>query len=265
MGVHTVRVAAKPAGEFFLLEGQLSELHVELGKENLLAQVDRHYRAQGVATGAAAVAGDMFGQASNAAMLAMHDGEDTQNFVCLIDGQVVCGQFGGAEMLKSADVVKAVVSRENGVLRAHSILSSARGLLWITHPWGLRAERRANFKLAAWLFVFAMTCISLCIWLLGTGSWGAVDTFLCGVVVAGGLCFGIALWSSSDMKALAGPSTEMFRLLGFAQPETVSLSSFQYFRFHAHEIVNSSLGAHQHRNVYCYQKALEAGRLSLAG
>lgn len=205
MGSATSLGSTSAEDEPFFVEGKLTELHVELGKENLLAKVDEHYRAKAVGTGTAAAVGDLFGQAANAAMLAMYDGEDTQNFVCLIGSQVMCGQFGGAEMLREGDSIKAVVSRKGDVLYARAVMSPSRGLVWIAHSWGLKAERWANLKLALWLFCFAMLFITLCILFIGTGHWGKMETFLWGVVVAGGLCLGMALWTSSDMRALAGP------------------------------------------------------------
>jgi len=89
----------QPEGGPFLLEGKLTNLQWERGSQNLLEKVSKHYKRNAVVTGAGAAVGDLFGQVANSAMLAMYDGEDTQNFMCLIDDQVACGQFGGAEQL----------------------------------------------------------------------------------------------------------------------------------------------------------------------
>jgi hypothetical protein len=43
----------------------------------------------------------------------------------------------------------------------------------------------------------------------------------------GALCFGMALWNSHTMQGLAELSTEMFRLLGFTNPEWVNLNGYQ--------------------------------------
>lgn len=101
--------AAPDEGEMFVIEGLISELQVAPGKENLLQQLDKHYKGQAALTGAGAIAGGMYGQAANAAMLSMYDGEDTENFLCLIDGQVMCGTFGGASKLPEGSKVRAVV------------------------------------------------------------------------------------------------------------------------------------------------------------
>lgn len=267
----SAQTSTLPEEEPFLIEGKLTELHVELGKDNLLAKIDKHYRSKSVATGAAAAVGDLFGQASNAAMLAMYDGEDTQNFACLIDGQVMCGQFGGAEMLKEGSSIKAVVSRKGDVLYAHAVMSPSEGLVWVTHPWGSEAEAIANWKLALWCFCFAMFCISLCIVFLGTGSWGMLETFGWAIVATAGLCFGMAIWANFDMQGLAGPSTDMFGLLGFANPERVNLNNYGIkvvsIREHLRDRTESEpiqdLAEYQYRNVYCYQKAIDDGKLAL--
>ena len=270
MGTTLAAASMSADDEPFLIEGALTELHVELGKENLLAKIDKHYRVKSVATGVAEAAGDLFGQASNAAMLAMYDGEDSQNFVCLINGQVMCGQFGGAEMLKSDTTIKAVVSRKGEVLYAHAIMCPPQGLVWITHPWGSAAEAIANWKLAAWCFLFQLFGFSITLLALGWDqkSWEILQiSFLGGCA----LCLGMAIWANSDMQALAGPSTDIFRLLGFDKPEHVNLNSYgfrtvairEHLRDRTETEPTQDLAEYQHRNVYCYQKAIDDGKLAL--
>lgn len=266
----SAQTSTSPEEEPFLIEGKLTELHVELGKDNLLAKIDKHYRSKSVATGAAAAVGDLFGQASNAAMLAMYDGEDTQNFACLIDGQVMCGQFGGAEMLKEGSSIKAVVSRKGDVLYAHAVMSPSQGLVWVTHPWGSEAESIANWKLALWCFLFQLFCFSLTLFATGwsSESWELLQISFFG---GGALCFGLALWANSDMQRLAGPSTDVFGLLGFANPERVNLNNYgikvvsirEHLRDRTESEPTQDLAEYQYRNVYCYQKAIDDGKLAL--
>jgi hypothetical protein len=109
----------------FVLEGVVRELHVVDGRENLLQQINKHYRGESALTGTAAVAGDLFGQAANAAMLAIYDGENTQNFVCLVDGQVVCGQFAGAQLLKEGHRVRIAGERSGDVVGEGDVLGDA--------------------------------------------------------------------------------------------------------------------------------------------
>ena len=266
-------LAPTPAAndELFLIEGTLTELHVELGKENLLAKIDKHYRAKGGVTGAVGAVGDLFGQAASGAMLAMYDGEDTQNFVCLVDGQVMCGQFGGAEMLQEGDNISAVVSREENVLCAHAIMSRAQGVLWTSHPWGVSAESVANLKIALWCFLFQLFCVSTMLMVSGWSS-NALEMLQISIVGGSALCFGMALWANSDMKAVAGPATAAFRLLGFANPERVNLNKYglstvsirDHLRDRTLSYPTQNLAECQHRSVYCYQRAIDDGKLAFA-
>ncbi len=264
--------AVEEAG-MFVVEGVLSELHVELGTQNLLERVLHHYRGSAGATGAAAAAGDLYGQLATAASLAMHDGEETQNFICLIDGHVVCGQFGGAQWLKSGQRVRAVVSDHDGALLAHGIVDPSSGLLWVGHPWGAEAERRANWKLALWGFVFSMVCWALFATLADTGSWSFWDTVGMGAASSAVICAVMALWAGRDMQALAAPSTEIFRLLGFADPARVNLNDYRIGVLalaaaarNADPIFPEVLEqvGFQKRDVYSYRHAEQDGRLRIA-
>ena len=61
----------------FVVEGVIGELHVSYGKQNLLQQLDKHYKGKSALTGLGAIAGGMYEKVPNSAMLAMYDGEDT--------------------------------------------------------------------------------------------------------------------------------------------------------------------------------------------
>jgi hypothetical protein len=142
----TQPVTQQDTGDTFVIEGVITELQVALGRENLLAQIDPRYRAGSAATGLGAALGGFHGQVAAAASVALYDGEDTENFVCLIDQQVMCGTFGGASKLPVGKKVKAVVSKHGDVLIARGILSEDAGWVWVPHAWGSKAERMANFK-----------------------------------------------------------------------------------------------------------------------
>ncbi len=178
----------------FLVEGKLTNLHWERGSANLLAKVSAHYKRNAIVTGAGVVVGDMFGQVANAAMLAMYDGEDTQNFMCLIDDQVACGQFGGAEQLPEGGRIKAAVSRKDGVLYVHAAMDEERGLVWINHPWGTRAEMWANFKLGWYLFMFGCLFLSVMTYFIGPGFGTYAETIAVYVAITAGLCMLVVLW-----------------------------------------------------------------------
>lgn len=259
--------------EMFVIEGKLSDVHVELGTENLLARVDQHYKGKAAAAGVGAVVGDLFGQAASAASLAMYDGEDTQNFMCLIDGQVMCGQFGGAEWLRADHRVRAVVSRRGDVLYAQGILDAATGLLWVGFSKGSKAEAQANWNIAWWCYGFGMLGVILASTFQGTGGWSFGETLLYGAVSLAVICFGVALWANRDMQVLAGPSTEVYRLLGFANPAAVDMSSYRISlegdndyldRQGLREPTNMVNAMCQVRNVYLYKRAIEDGKLAMS-
>lgn len=250
--------------ELIVVEGIVHELQVALGKQNLLLQLDNHYKGKSAISGAGAIAGNMYGQVANAAMLAMYDGEDTENFLCQIDGHVMCGTFGGASKLPEGHRVKAIVQKQGDVLIAKGILSESTGLVWLNHAWGWKAERAVNFKIAWWCFGFAMLGITLSIIFLGVNPADSkLETWLWGGMSAMVLCFGMAFWNSSTMNSLADPATEVFRMLGFAEPEKVNLNSYRYGIVHGHDLLHTDEINANHINVYCYKKAIEDGKLKM--
>jgi hypothetical protein len=250
----------------FVLEGTVSELHTEISHDNLLRKVLSHYKEQSVVTGVGAAVGDLFGQAANAAMLAMYDGEYTESFVCLIDGQVVCGTFGGASKLREGGRIKAIVSRKGDVLVAHAMLSEEQGYAWVKHPYGSWAERAANLKLALFVWLSSTVFVTGTVFLIDSSAiTDEAPLFWLGIVLLwGAICLGMALWANSDMKALAGPSTEIFRLLGFDKPERVNLNSHQYSIVCRDVRLDARERQHQYDNVYCYKKAIEDGKVKMA-
>jgi hypothetical protein len=254
----------------FLIEGKLTNLHWELGRENLLAKINKHYKGTAVVTGVGAVVGDMFGQVANSAMLAMYDGEDTQNFMCLINDEPACGQFGGAEHLPEGENIKAVVSRREGVLYVHAVMDETREMAWISHPYGTRADMWGNAKLGIYLFL-GVNIFALILGLLfGGGS--LLELMQLSLFGGGALFLLMTLWSFKDVKAMAGPSTEYFRLLGFENPESVNLNfPYEYaIREECLERGEETPKAwkgvkceYENRNVYSVRAAIKAGKAKL--
>lgn len=250
--------------ELFVVEGVIGELQVASGKENLLQRLDKHYKGKAGFTGAGAIAGGMYGQVANAAMVAMYDGEYTENFICLIDGKVMCGTFGGASKLPVGHKVRAVVRKRGDLFVAEGILSEDKGLAWLAHAWGWKAERAANFKIAWGAYAFGMVGMILVGGLvMGFGNddfWDFIQiTSIAGAVIL----FGMALWNSSTMNALADPATEVFRKLGFANPESINLNSYRYGIVHGHELLKTDEIEANHFNIHCYKKAIEDGKLKM--
>jgi hypothetical protein len=197
-------------------------------------------------------------------MLAMYDGEDTDNFLCLIDGQVMCGSFGGAHKLPAGEKVKAIVRKQGDVLLAQGVLSESQGVVWIHHAWGSHAEKMTHFKIGGGCFAFLLLGTLLFAWIrhgLGTEEfWESVGM----IALWGGiLCFGMTLWNSSTMNALASPATEIFRMLGFAEPEKVNLNGYRYSIVHQSELWDADDWGN-YRDICCYKKAIEDGKLKMA-
>lgn len=250
--------------EQFVVEGVISELQVALGKQNLLQQLDKRYKGKSAVAGVGAIAGDMYGQVANAAMLAMYDGEYTENFLCQVDGQVMCGTFGGSSKLPVGQRVKAVVRKQGDVLVADGILSESTGLAWLSHAWGWKAERAANFKIAWWAYAFGMVCMFLASLFFGEYDQGSFwEMQLKTAIGLGIIVFGLAFWNSSTMNTLADPATEVFRKFGFAEPEKVNLNSYRYGIVHGHELLKTDEIDANHFNIHCYKKAIEDGKLKM--
>lgn len=245
--------------KLFVIDGVLSELHWELGSQNLLAKIDKHYKEKSLATGVGAAVSDMFGNAGSSAMVAMYDGDDTQNFMCLIGGEVVCGQFAGAQHMPQGGVVRAVVSRESDVLYVHAMLAPEIGLIWLHHPWGKKAQIISNLKWGIFLCLFALAGLAAIV-LLADGFDGFAYNYFKfmsyggpGIVI---ICLTITLWPIGD----AGKkSTELFRLLGFHEPEKINLNNYRLSFF-----LDGIHSEYQVRDTYNYRKAEGEGKLKLS-
>lgn len=250
--------------EAFVIEGIITELQVSLSTENLFKQIDQHYRAKSVITGLGAVVGDLYGQAASAASVAMYEGEYTENFICMIGDQVMCGTFGGASKLPVGKKVKAVVHKQGDVLAAAGILCESEGLVWLGHAWGSQAERMANFKIAWWCFFLAIFGATLMLYFSdGNPAESKLESFLWGVIPLGCLFFGMAFWNSSTMNAFSDPATEVFRMLGFAEPECVNLNSYQYGIVYGQEVWDANETRTNYGNIHCYKKAIEDGKIKM--
>lgn len=250
--------------EYIVLEGVVREIQVAQGTQNLLEKINRHYREQNTLLSIAATAFELYGQAANAATVAMYSGEDTENFLCLLDNQVMCGTFAGASKLSEGEKVKVIATRHDDILVARAILSEHRGYLWINgEPVGHSAMRRSNIK---WAFYAGVVWCGgggavIAGMLLGFGS----DRFfeLMTIVSVAILCiaFPVMLWPVGDGGKI---NTRLFGLLGFQNPGRVNLNKYRYSILHIHECVKNSELSASNADVYCYKNAIEDGKLHIA-
>ncbi|MGO1068287.1 hypothetical protein [Lysobacter sp. CA199] len=216
-----------------LIEGVLDRLYVEDESERLvsrIAQQDRDEIAR-KHTDTDALPDDPIARAADDIERALYFAEDMQYFACLIDGQVVCGEFAGAEKLKPGHRVKAAVSRSGGVLYAHAILDPQQGWLWMHHARGSAADAKAERKLALWLFCLCSVGMAA---IIQWASWPAVARqrdplevqawFLIGNAVVFG---GMALSARYRMSKPPDANSRILGLLGFTDPHRVDLNRYR--------------------------------------
>ena len=260
--------------DLFVVEGTLTNLHFERGSANLLAKVDQHYKHQAVITATGAVVGELFGQVANAAMLAMYDGEETQNFVCLIGDQVVCGQFAGAQHFKEGNAVKAVVSKSKSgsVLYMHAALEETRGLIWTPHPCGTQAEIWSNIKLGLFGYISAMLFLGVVVFFLCADTFEFLKVISWLGAAAACLVFVVVIWSIRDMRSISYPCNEYFGLLGFESPDRVDFSKVIARYVITNECLKAEVrrppewdGAsyYEYRDVYSVKAAIAAGKVRM--
>ena len=249
--------------ERFVIEGLLTGLQVAERKHRLLVQIDDY--CQATSPDAGAVVDARYRQAAQRAVAVLSDGEDLEHFMCMIGAQFVGGSFGGASKLTTGARVRAVVHQRGDMLIAEAILSDSEGLVWVRHARGYQAELKAIFKLAAGLFCFSMIGIALCIIFIGVNfEWSKLETMAWGAVVTGALCFGMALWDGSMINRAADPATQVFRLLGFANPESVNLSNYRYGLVYGHRLLHTTETNANHVDICCYQNAVADRKVRMA-
>lgn len=224
---HNVPPLPQHEGALFLIEGVLEPLYVEGEPERLLHRITQRHRDPVARNHADTPINALIAQAADDIDRALYFSEDVQYFACLIEGQVVCGEFAGAERLKPGHRIKAVVSRSGGVLYARAILDPQQGYVWTHHPMGSAADAKSGRLFAWWTFCFAYPCMAAMVWLLGPGRWDPLQLqllVLTGCVV---LCGAMALTGSWGMLAPDETPTRIFGLLGFVDPQRVDLLQYR--------------------------------------
>ena len=248
----------------FVIEGVITDLHVAVGIENLLARIAPHGQSPDAVAGRGNVPSEYRGRI-RAASVDMTDDDDIENFACLVGHRVVCGSFGGASKLPVGQQVKAVVSKRGDVHIARAILSEDTGLLWANCIAGANADRWAGFEICFYVFCIAAVVETVCVFLLDTDAWVTRRDMLASMVaMTGALCAVIGLWESRTSDPLADPATDIFRKLGFADPEHVSLYAYRYCVVHPQEGRPGQDLTFEHGNILCYRKAIDDGKLKLA-
>jgi len=96
--------------------------------------------------------------------------------------------------------------------------------------------------------------------------WNDFFWFIFNVSIFGGgaICFGVALWSTSTMRTLSSPATEIFRMFGFANRERVNLNMYQYGITHLKALIHSSDSEANYSNIHDYRKAVKDGKITMS-
>lgn len=269
----------------FVIEGVLDRLLIEDDPDRLLSRI-----AQQPGDGNAPTRPDpAIAQAASDIERALYFAEDMQYFVGLIDGQPICGEFAGADKLKSGHRVKVAVSRSGDALRAHAILDPQQGWLWVHHPRGSAADAKAERRLALWLFVACYlgmaVFFALASWASGPGQHSPAQIQLW-ILIGNAAVFGaMALSANYRMDRPAQSNNRMLGLLGFVDPRRVDLSRYPirdvemrkrmaFIRANKQalrtgrtlltdtpELLRES--SDRHRNVYDYRQAIADGKATV--
>jgi hypothetical protein len=243
--------------EWFVLEGSIAHFQWAAGHENLLAQVEARARQKSAAAGATAIALDAYGALARSSTVAMYDGEETENFVCVLNGKVIHGTFCGARKLKNGDNVKMVVSAlENDVWHAHAIQRPSDKLIWLPSLayCGNDAAKRSYFLLSAKVGMFCWASLFLVV--AGIAAFSSDVTWkqvvLWAVVSAVVLPF--LFWAVEFLPGRVGRefsemASKIFELLEFPNPGYLNMQGAD---------LESQADEPDTRNVYMYELALDA-------
>ncbi|MBW3499324.1 hypothetical protein [Janthinobacterium sp. NKUCC08_JDC] len=251
-------------GDFFTVEGKLTEFHMAATNVNLLDEIESSFVEKNLAGGVAAVINGMPGALTNAAMLSFYDGEDMYNFAGMVNGKVVCGVFRDADKIKDGDIVKLVVTQKEDVLYVHSLLRIDDSFFMM--PLNAYCGERAffwscmkfarNMTLAVWIILSLMLLLSIDVSLEKKEH--LITMF--GIIFLMPLifCFPFEYWSFRTMRDYAVYATEIFAAHGFPRPNDFDIrEGATLFKDHSYGFIGYSceLALKKHRSKYKIQSA----------
>ena len=251
-------------GDFFTVEGKLTEFHMAATKVNLLDEIESSLAEKNLAGGVAALINGMPGALANAAMLSFYDGEDMYNFAGMVNGKVVCGVFRDADKIKDGDIVKLVVTQRNDVLYVHSLLRVDDSLLLM--PLNTYCGKRAFF----WSCMKFARNMILFMWIMAFAAFFSyVDISVekkeylivaCGIIFLAPLVFWFPFeyWSFRTMRDYSICATEIFAAHGFPRPSDFDMRmGATLFKNQSHGFIGYSceLALKKHRLKYNIQSS----------
>lgn len=251
-------------GDFFTVEGKLTEFHMAATNVNLLDEIENSLAEKNLAGGVASLINDMPRALANAAMLSFYDGEDMYNFAGMVNGKVVCGVFRDADKIKDGDIVKLVVTQRKDVLYVHSLLRIDDSFFMM--PLNAYCGERAFF----WSCMKFARNMILFMWVMAFAAlFSYVDVSVekkenliteCIIILIAPVIFlfPFEYWSFRTMRDYAVYATEIFAANGFPRPNDFDMrEGATLFKDHSYGFIGYSceLALKKHRSKYKIQSA----------
>lgn len=146
--------------QLFTINGTIQDFRIRPGVVNLIADIQTPRFLSGIAAGLI----DEPGTFTNAASLAMYDGENVEHIALLVNGVLAIGTFEWLRDIRINDEVTLVVSdTSDGPLFVHAILRKNDQLLWT--PFSINHTRRGwtfhALKLGGLIFAMYLTSFGI--------------------------------------------------------------------------------------------------------
>jgi hypothetical protein len=210
--------------DFFLIEGEISELQTGKSSVNVLEAIEGRMGLKNLTVGAVATLAEMHGVLENSVTLNFHENEDIYNFAGIVDGKIVCGSFSTADKIKNGDMLKLVVSNRKGAYFVHGLLRSDDHLLML--PIMVFAGHRALFqdcmKVALRLCILIWIVSFLCMYFMSeTGfSLSEKSLYLSLILIFAPVffCYPSEYLTYRTVKPYGKYASEIFSVFNFPRP-----------------------------------------------
>jgi len=215
--------------EFFLIEGEISELQTGKSTVNLLEAIEGRMGLRNLTVGVVATLAEMHGVLTNSVSLSLYESEDVFNFAGIVDEKIVFGSFAIADKIRHGDMVKLVVSTKKGAYFVHSLLRTDDHLLML--PLMVFAGRRALLKgcmkVALRLCILIWFVSFLCIHFMSeTGfSLSEKSLYLCLLLFLAPifLCYPTEYMTYRTIKSYGIYASEIFSAFKFPRPDDLDV------------------------------------------
>jgi hypothetical protein len=245
--------------DFFLIEGEISELQTGKSSVNLLESIKGRSGLRNLSVGAVATLAEMHGVVANSASLSLHENEEIFNFAGIVDGKIVCGSFSTADKIKNGDVLKLVVSIRKEAYFVHGLLRADDSLLML--PLMVFAGRRSLFKgcmkvalrLCMLIWIVSFSCIYF---MSETGfslSVKSINLCLFLILVPVFLCYPSEYMTYRTVKLYGIYASKIFSVFKFPRPDDLDvrpgMSSYRDGNY-GFDGINCKLALDAHRRKF---------------